>query len=198
MLPFRSPTTIAITTISFSGFLEYAGCKGSKNEQQEVIDLIRANFPDVSLHLDATFTSAITHLVAPANSVTTKILVASLTRCWVLTPQWILDSAKAKTLLPEARYGTRNTGQPFKAKSVFLSKQFLAESARSFTATFYRQLIEQIGKGLVVDDVQEADIVCTSKADGVALPIAPSALRLTSFKEFIRFVLDSDSTGDTA
>jgi hypothetical protein len=128
--------------------MDYAGCKSSTQEQRKLADLIAAHLPTVNLHQEASFTSAITHLVAPANSATTKLLVATLTHCWILPPQWVYDSVKARKILPEKEYGTRSMSEPFRNQKVYLSQTFYAESAKSFTPVFYRQLITQVSNSI--------------------------------------------------
>eukprot|EP01101_Sappina_pedata_P004659 TRINITY_DN2013_c0_g1_i1.p1 TRINITY_DN2013_c0_g1~~TRINITY_DN2013_c0_g1_i1.p1 ORF type:complete len:588 (+),score=212.27 TRINITY_DN2013_c0_g1_i1:70-1764(+) len=57
---------------------------------------------------DAEFEDRITHVISPIGRHTLKTLAAALRGVWLLTPDWIVESAKAGYFLPEERFGKNN------------------------------------------------------------------------------------------
>eukprot|EP01127_Copromyxa_protea_P023198 TRINITY_DN8624_c0_g3_i1.p1 TRINITY_DN8624_c0_g3~~TRINITY_DN8624_c0_g3_i1.p1 ORF type:complete len:1511 (-),score=427.56 TRINITY_DN8624_c0_g3_i1:47-4435(-) len=107
-----------------------------------------------------TFHSTITHVIAPPDCRTMKTLIARLTGRWLVTPEWILQSAKSKKFLDEGKYGSRITVPTFQDKTVFISEDFRKENASNhFHEENFKTLIETLGKGRIVKSAFGADIV---------------------------------------
>lgn len=108
-------------TISFSGFKQSddAYSLKAKKEYHIMAQKLGANV----LSSDK-FDTATTHIVAPPGSRTMKTLVGCLMNSWIVSPEWIADSAKAGKFLPEKKYGVRKDASPFAGRNIFISPVF--------------------------------------------------------------------------
>jgi len=108
------------------------------------------------------FDSTITHVIAPTDKRTLSSLAATLAGVWLLTPLWITESHDAGIFLPEGRFGTRSQCRVFEDSNVFFSEEFKKENGGKGAVCSSFVLL---GKGRVVDTVEEADYVLAGKAD---------------------------------
>ena len=89
-----------------------------------------------------------------------KTLAASLTRRWLVSEKWILDSTEAGFFIDESKYGFKRETCPFEGKKVFISGEFLlANRDKNIKEQNFKLLIEQLGKGKIVSKPNEADYV---------------------------------------
>lgn len=87
--------------VSFSGFKD--GDKSYSNNFKD--DLIKkVLLLNCEVRQEAEFDNKVTHVVTPPNTRTMKTLAAALTHRWLVTPQWVVDSADAGEILPEDKY----------------------------------------------------------------------------------------------
>eukprot|EP00698_Gefionella_okellyi_P005482 TRINITY_DN15012_c0_g1_i1.p1 TRINITY_DN15012_c0_g1~~TRINITY_DN15012_c0_g1_i1.p1 ORF type:complete len:466 (+),score=107.42 TRINITY_DN15012_c0_g1_i1:30-1427(+) len=152
----RSRTTPAVTPfIALSGFP-----KGDLQLEQLKEAACKLG---ISICNDAAFNQKVTHLITPANASNPKVLAAALTEKWIVTPQWLLDSAEQGSCANETGYGKRYLHRPFMNKSFFLSERFLAEQKSNRVANC-RHFI-QFGRGKITQSADSADYVMVSDGD---------------------------------
>ena len=129
------------------------------------------------------YDASVTHVVTPKGSRSLKTLAASLAGSWVVSPEWIEESAKKRSWQNEEDYGSKYSHKPFFNKSAFITPEFLKEKKKSFiTRDAFKILVEPLGEGRVSSSEEEAQIVLTSddKADG------QKNLNLLQFLELIQ------------
>jgi len=138
-----------------------------------------------------TFDSSITHVVTPPNCRTMKTLIARLTGRWLVTPDWIIDSATAGHWVDEKPYGLSVTEDLFKNKNVFISEDFVTENAKDYNAQNFKLLIEKLGRGKITTSAFNADLI-----------LVPSQIkhnyhtlgRCLSWKQFFNYIQPIQST----
>ena len=129
----------------------------------------------MNLIRESVFLINLAHLFTPAASRTIKTLSASLLGKWIIyDDKWITDSEKAGRWLPEAKYGIKSTGSPFKGKKFFLTESFHKENKGTARKDVYMNyincLLVSIGKGELVDEAGSADYVLKGFLSGEKKP----------------------------
>lgn len=88
-----------------------------------------------------------------------KSLAAVLSHCWLVRPEWVFDSSKAKKFISESGYGNRWENQPLAGIRFFLSEEFRIENETKEYKIDCAQKLVIMGKGTLVDSREEADHV---------------------------------------
>lgn len=88
--------------VCFSGFKEDDKSEYSSSLRSELIDKVVKLGGEVKY--DAGFDRSITHVITPLKCRTMKTLAAALTKRWLVSPDWVVESSKAGKFLPEDRY----------------------------------------------------------------------------------------------
>eukprot|EP01114_Cavostelium_apophysatum_P015640 TRINITY_DN4306_c0_g1_i1.p1 TRINITY_DN4306_c0_g1~~TRINITY_DN4306_c0_g1_i1.p1 ORF type:complete len:1452 (-),score=526.24 TRINITY_DN4306_c0_g1_i1:463-4818(-) len=152
--------------VSFSGFKENDSVFNTKFKDN-LIERVILLGGDV--RMGELFDAKITHVIAPPNCRTMKTLAASLTGRWLIQPQWVLESTGAGYFVEESKFGHRNPVSPFRDRKVFISEGFKKEmNERSFKDGNIKALVQQLGKGSIVTEENEADfLLIPSKGNSV-------------------------------
>jgi hypothetical protein len=137
------------------------------------------------VHISAEFTSEITHVVCPQEYQSVRTMAAALSSKWIISTDWLVQSAKVGHLLPEVKYGQLYAdgpmtlrGKTFRMTPAFISQQ----STHQMNASCCRTLIEPIGKGHLVDNIDDNDYVLCGDHE------VKRDRRWIRVKEFIRMI----------
>jgi hypothetical protein len=132
-----------------------------RDDLQDRVTLLQGSIAE-----SETFDSKITHVVIPPNTRTMKTLAAALTKRWLVTAQWVLDSTEAGFFVEETKYGYKKQVCPFEGKKVYISGDFyLANRDKNIKEQSFKLLIEQLGKGKIVTKPDGADFVLAANND---------------------------------
>lgn len=85
--------------VCFSGFKEDDTSEYSATLRKDLIEKVVSLGGEV--RYDAGFDRAITHVITPPKCRTMKTLAASLTKRWLIGPEWVVESAKAGKFISE-------------------------------------------------------------------------------------------------
>eukprot|EP00026_Physarum_polycephalum_P001177 Phypoly_transcript_01178.p1 GENE.Phypoly_transcript_01178~~Phypoly_transcript_01178.p1 ORF type:complete len:1169 (+),score=188.17 Phypoly_transcript_01178:388-3507(+) len=129
--------------------------------------------------------STVTHVVTPTGRKTVKTITARLAGLWVVDPQWIIDSDKAKKILPEFKYGTKQQNCLFDGKSFYFSPAFLNTTPRS-TIHNCKTFIE-LARGTLTSDSAMADYVMVPPDDATTSEAFSSSVCLSN-KQFFALI----------
>jgi hypothetical protein len=99
----------------------------------------------------------ITHVVTKPSCRTMKTLAAGITCKWLVSLDWIIDSARAGYFLPEIGYGIRNSEWLFQKKKFFISPKFKAKYKKYRMRCCYTLI--KLGGGQLVNSTKHADYV---------------------------------------
>lgn len=174
----RKRRVLVETVIAFTGYSR------DPDNLQKLTD-IAINVLHCRVHLSADFISDITHVVCPAGYQSVRTMAAALSSKWIMSADWLTESAKAGHLLPENAFGHLHLDGPsiLRTKSFSLTPAFIAQqSAHQMNAACCKTLIEPIGKGRIVDNSETSDFVlCGDKEER-------KNRRWLRLKDFIRMI----------
>lgn len=170
--------------------IAFTGLSRDPERLRELSD-IAANKLQCKVHLSADFTSDITHVVCPSGYQSVRTMAAALSSKWIMSLDWLLESAKVGKLLPENSFGHLYVQGPttLRSKTFYLTSDFVAQQApHQMNAACCRTLIEPIGKGRVVEDLENCDFVlCGDREER-------KSRRWIRLKEFIRMIPGHNNT----
>jgi hypothetical protein len=132
--------------ICFSGFVD--GTEYNTAMRKDLSVKVKALHGDI--RITSEFDNKITHVVAPPNSRTMKILAAALTGRWLIDPKWVIDSAAAGHFLNESLYGKKYSERPFEGKRFYLSEIFKVENKTKISKLQNATILITLGKGTIV------------------------------------------------
>lgn len=93
--------------------------------------------------------------MAPKKCNSIKVLAGSLTTKWIMTEEWLVESASAGSFLPESQFNGQRylEERPFRSKIFYMTPAFQAQQVKhQFDVSCCRALIESLGKGKLVKD----------------------------------------------
>eukprot|EP01103_Thecamoeba_quadrilineata_P014249 TRINITY_DN4198_c0_g1_i2.p1 TRINITY_DN4198_c0_g1~~TRINITY_DN4198_c0_g1_i2.p1 ORF type:complete len:1228 (-),score=317.37 TRINITY_DN4198_c0_g1_i2:18-3623(-) len=99
---------------------------------------------------------SVTHVISPQTTTTIKSLISALTNLWLVTPDWIIDSAENGFFLPEHNYGKRQKSNSLVNKKFLIDPSFLKET--NIIVPNVPKLIE-LGRGQIVKSNQKYDYI---------------------------------------
>lgn len=137
------------------------------------------------------FVEAITHLVCPPNSRTLKVVAATVSGRWVLSTDWLVDSAKKGEILPEKDYGSRSD-TILAGKKVFCTKKFTEKKGSIDRYQYLKQIVE-LGKGHLTSDQDEADIIVTEAKENVG----ETKAKILTWNDFVTHLTSLNSIPTT-
>jgi len=112
----------------------------------------------------SSFSPEITHVIE-GNSLSIKVLAAVVTGRWVVSPQWLVDSAAQGRFLNESRYGTKSLN-PIRDKKFFFDESFATNDKRK--RTIADLIITRLGKGHIIEDSSSADFIIVGSSQNTS------------------------------
>lgn len=94
-------------------------------------------------------------MISPKGCNSIKVLAGSLTAKWLVSEDWLIESANSGTFLPEINFSGRKhvDDRPFRNRTFYMTPAFQAQQLRhQFDVSCCRTLIENLGKGRLVRD----------------------------------------------
>jgi len=153
--------------VSFSGFKE-SDQEVHNFEQRdklaEIVEKMGGRVVDNNEKDDlVSFDQTVTHVVAPSAARTPRVIIASLSHKWIMSPDWILQSNKRRNFVSEAKYGLRRMNDtPFTNQSLYVTPGFIEEddknsgSLRRTKREYLHAFVEKFGGGTIVTTPQDA------------------------------------------
>jgi hypothetical protein len=160
--------TSAEVVVAFSGFKENQSLPYNFDLRDKLLRMVeKLGGRAVSSDADdlLSFDNSVTHVVAPSDARTPRVIVAALTGKWIVNPEWVLDSAKASCFIEEKAYGARRAGgSPFEGESIYLTPRFIEEDSRTSSSShrrhsrrdYLKAFVETFGGGNIVHHSQGA------------------------------------------
>jgi chromosome segregation ATPase len=107
----------------------FSGLEAPKVEQ--LTQLVNA-LGSAQVLANSEFHPNITHIVTPPDCKTMKALAGILTSRWLVTPEWVVESAAGGHWLPEDTFGTRmlREDNPVRGKAFFLTPEFRKDPSK--------------------------------------------------------------------
>jgi len=148
--------------VAFSGFKESTALPNNFEVRDKLLRMVeRLGGHVVCSDADdlLAFDNRVTHIVAPTEARTPRVIVAALTGKWIVSPEWVLESNKKGTFVDEKPYGGRRTGKsPFAGEQVYLSPRFVAEDCKTSSSStrkhsrrdYLQAFVETFGCGTIV------------------------------------------------
>eukprot|EP00730_Choanoeca_flexa_P013633 TRINITY_DN5540_c0_g1_i1.p1 TRINITY_DN5540_c0_g1~~TRINITY_DN5540_c0_g1_i1.p1 ORF type:complete len:511 (+),score=113.86 TRINITY_DN5540_c0_g1_i1:55-1533(+) len=125
------------------------GMKGYELEDK-VKATAAANALGFKLHVGSSFSEDVTHVIAPPECRTIKVLAATLQCRWLMPIQWLYECQAAERALPELDYnGRRLTSSPFANQKLRMTDEF-CKAAKESKIRNVHLLFETYGGGHVV------------------------------------------------
>ncbi|KAL0487731.1 DNA damage repair protein BRCT [Acrasis kona] len=155
--------------VSFSGFKE-TDQDGHTFEQRDklaqIVEKMGGRVIDNNEKDDlVSFDTSVTHVVAPVAARTPRVIIASLSHKWIMSPEWLIQSNKKRKFLNEADHGLRRRDTtPFTQQRLFVSPGFIEEESktsgtlRRTKLEYLHAFVEKFGKGTVVNDSKDAKL----------------------------------------
>jgi hypothetical protein len=108
------------------------------------------------------YDDTVTHVISAPLVRTIKTLAAAVKKKWIVSPEWVDESYKNNSFLPEDNFGFCRRDDIFDSKKVKMTSGFLTQKAH---VTYATQLVEEFGGGSIIEDVKEADMILVDKKD---------------------------------
>jgi len=100
----------------------------------------------------------LTHLVCPPNSRTIKTLKSRLAGIWIISAEWLEDSAKENCFVSENPYGQRGNKDVITGKKFYVSQAYKEDKRNEYKLQCFLYLLES-GNATLVEDPSQADFV---------------------------------------
>ena len=114
--------------------------------------------------LQGEFHEGITHVISPPSfPKTMRSLGASLLSKWVISVEWLLESAKCGEWIPEEPFAFKTPPNAFQERKIHLTEEFFRENAKYYAKEIFLTFFQRIVKAKLVDLVSEAEIVMTGE-----------------------------------
>lgn len=170
--PTTSDTAPQAVKVAFSGISNQALMGELCKQVTDLGGLARLNEASVRLSLKATHV-----IVENVGFRTLKTVIGAVCGMWIVSPQWVRDSAAAGHFVHEGNYGKLYCTKPnVEGKRFFLSTGFRRDPR--FNSADWHTLLVRVGEGRIVEDAGSADFVLV--ANGERVPgVQASAMLLT-------------------